>query len=110
MCHSVKGIQEGVEVANIDGICYECEVKKIRKKWELDDDQLEAALLAVDNGAPMKIIPQIYGIPTMSLWDHNGIGKITGRKCGKLWVLSFEEDIEPINWILKMQRLAIQLT
>lgn len=77
---------------------------KLGKNWELDIDQLEAALLAVDNGAPMKIIPQIYGIPIVSLWDHHGIGKITGRKRGKLGVLSFDEDNEPIDWILKMQR------
>lgn len=91
-------------MANIDDICFECPIKKLRKKWELDDDQLEATLLAIDNGAPMKIIQQIYGIPTMPLWDHHGTRKIIGRKRGKLGVLSFEEDTEPLNWILKMQR------
>ena len=32
MCHNVKGIREGVKVANVDGICYECPIKKLRKK------------------------------------------------------------------------------
>ena len=52
-------------------------LKKIKKiKWKLDDDQLVATLIVFDNRAPMKIIPQIHGIPIEFLWDHYGIGNL----------------------------------
>ena len=44
----------------------------------------------------------------MSLQDHV-TGKNICRKRGMSRVLSFKEENELVNWILKMQRLGIQL-
>ena len=63
-------------------------------------------MLAVDDGAPIKIMARLYGIPTTSLRDHV-IGKTISRKRGRSGVLSSEEENELVNWIFKMQ--VIQL-
>ena len=89
----------------MDGIYVQCMGRKIMNDGNCTDEQLNATLLAIDDGAPIKSASRIHGISTTSLWDHD-TGKTIGRKCGKLGVLSFQEESELVNWSLKMHRLS----
>ena len=66
-------------------------------------------MLAVDDGAPVKIVARLYGIPTTSLRDHV-TGKTISRKRGKSGVLSFEEENKLVNWIFRVQTLGHPIT
>jgi len=66
-------------------------------------------MLAIDDGAPIKTVARLYGIPTTSLRDHV-FGKTLSRKRGKSGVLSSEEENELVNWIFKMQTLGHPIT
>lgn len=48
---------------------------------------------------------QIYVIPTTFLQDLV-LWKTIRRRCGKLGLLTSEEETKLINWILKIQRLS----
>ena len=75
------------------------------KNGNWTDEDLNAAMLVVDNGAPIKTVARLYGIPATSLRDHV-TRKTIGGKHGKSGVLSFEEENELVKWILKMQTLG----
>jgi hypothetical protein len=53
-------------------------------------------MLAIDDGAPIKTVARLYGIPTTSL-RHHVFGKTLSRKRGKSGVLSSEEENELVN-------------
>ena len=62
-------------------------------------------MLVVNDGAPIKTMARLYGIPRTSLHDHV-TGETIGRKCRKSRVLSFEEENELVKWIVKMKTLG----
>jgi hypothetical protein len=69
---------------------------KLRKNGKWTDEDLNAAMLAIDDGAPIKTVARLYGIPTTSL-RHHVFGKTLSRKRGKSGVLSSEEENELVN-------------
>ena len=76
-----------------------CTCTKLRKNGNWTYEDLNAAILVVDDGALIKIMTWLYGIPTTSLRDYV-IKKTIGRKRGRLEVLSYEEKNERVNWRL----------
>ena len=91
-----RDIHEGVDVSTMNGTCFERTCTKLRKNGNWTDEDLNAAMLAIDDGAPIKTVARLYGIPTTSLRDHVS-GKTIGRKRGKSGVLSFKEENELIK-------------
>lgn len=86
----------------MNGIGFERTCAKFIQNENWTDEDLNAAMLAVDDGAPIKIMTRLYEISTTFLRDHVFGIKIS-RKHGKSGVLSSKEENELVNWIFKMQ-------
>jgi hypothetical protein len=70
---------------------------------------LREAIEAVEDGVPIRTAGRVYGIPATSLWDHL-FGCTLIRKRGRQGVLTFEEEAELEDYLLKMQDLGYPLT
>jgi hypothetical protein len=68
-------IYEDVDVRTMNGTCLDSTGTKLGKFENWTDEDLNAAMLAVDNGAPIKTMARRYRIPTISLRNYV-IGKI----------------------------------
>ena len=100
-CREQGDIHDGVNASIMNGTGSEHTCTKLRKNKNWTDEGLNAAMLAIDDGAPIKTVARFYGIPTTSLHDHV-TGKTISRKRGRSGVLSSEEENELVNWTFKM--------
>ena len=63
---------------------------------------MEAAVAAVDAGCPLATAAKDFGIPATSLRDHF-YGRTLKRKKGRQGVLTVEEEIALVRWMMEMQ-------
>jgi hypothetical protein len=80
-----------------------------RRSVAWSDSALQAVLEAVDAGESIRSTSRCFGIPPTSLRDHI-YGRSIGRKRGRQGVLTAAEELELVEYILKMQDLGWPMT
>jgi len=71
-------------------------------------EQLQSAIVDVDEGMPIREAGRINGIPSSSLRGHL-YGTTIYRKRGKEGVLTNAEDEELVDYLIEMQNLGFPL-
>lgn len=78
-----------------------------RKKYTAN--QLDTALMAINNGANIYETAKKYGIPRTTLRDKRD-NKYSNENCGIQTVFTKDEECQLIDWIHYMARLGFPVT
>ncbi|KAF9411310.1 hypothetical protein HW555_009875 [Spodoptera exigua] len=103
-----KVSDENIRSSGISGTTIEI-IMEPQKRKQYASAQLEAALLAINEGTSIYEASKTYGIPRTTLRDKRN-NKYINEHCGKQTVLTKEEEKRLVDWIFYLGKSGFPVT